>query len=64
MGTVAVGMSMSLDGFVTGPHDSRKNPLGEGGEILHDWIGPKATAADRVVGAGSGVTHLRYTVKK
>jgi dihydrofolate reductase len=49
MGTVAVGMSMSLDGFVTGPHDSRKNPLGEGGEILHDWIGPKATAADQAV---------------
>jgi dihydrofolate reductase len=42
-------MSMSLDGFVTGPHDSRKNPLGEGGEVLHHWLGPKATAADQAV---------------
>jgi dihydrofolate reductase len=42
-------MSMSLDGFVTGPHDSRKNPLGEGGEVLHHWLGPTATAADHAV---------------
>lgn len=49
MGTVAVGMSMSLDGFVTGPHDSRKNPLGEDGEVLHEWLGAKATAADQAV---------------
>jgi len=49
MGKVASAMSMSLDGFVTGPHDSRKNPLGEGGLVLHDWLGPTATAADRAV---------------
>ncbi|MEV6412652.1 dihydrofolate reductase family protein [Kribbella sp. NPDC051718] len=49
MGTVAVGMSMSLDGFVTGPHDSRKYPLGEGGEVLHEWLWSKATAADQAV---------------
>lgn len=49
MGTVASAMSMSLDGFVTGPNDSREYPLGEGGEILHDWLGPAATAADREV---------------
>jgi hypothetical protein len=36
MGNVASSMSMSLDGFVTGPHDSRERPLGEGGEVLHD----------------------------
>lgn len=49
MGNVASAMSMSLDGFVTGPNDSRKNPLGEGGEVLHDWLGATATAADRAV---------------
>lgn len=49
MGTVASAMSMSLDGFVTGPHDSRQSPLGEGGEVLHDWLGPTATDADRAV---------------
>ncbi|MFC6160798.1 dihydrofolate reductase family protein [Kribbella jiaozuonensis] len=49
MGNVASAMSMSLDGFVTGPNVGRKYPLGEGGEILHDWLGPTATSADRAV---------------
>ncbi|MGW6278514.1 dihydrofolate reductase family protein [Kribbella sp. NPDC055071] len=49
MGTVAVGMSMSLDGFVTGPHVSRKDPLGEGGDVLHDWLWKTSTAADQAV---------------
>ena len=31
-------MSMSLDGFVTGPGDSRENPFGKGAESLHDWF--------------------------
>jgi dihydrofolate reductase len=31
-------ISMSLDGFVAGPNQSEKNPLGEGGERLHDWV--------------------------
>jgi hypothetical protein len=25
------------DGFVAGPNQSDENPLGEGGERLHDW---------------------------
>jgi dihydrofolate reductase len=28
---------MSLDGFVAGPNQSEENPLGEGGEQLHEW---------------------------
>jgi dihydrofolate reductase len=31
-------ISISLDGFVAGPNQSRENPLGEGGEGLHDWV--------------------------
>jgi dihydrofolate reductase len=31
-------ISISLDGFVAGPNQSRENPLGEGGEALHDWV--------------------------
>ncbi len=38
MGKVLLDMSMSLDGFVTGPNDGIERPLGTGGERLHDWI--------------------------
>src|SRR4051794_16201495 len=37
MGKVKVGISMSLDGFVAGPNASLDEPLGEGGEQLHEW---------------------------
>lgn len=33
-------MSMSLDGFITGPDDNADQGLGEDGEVLHDWLGP------------------------
>jgi dihydrofolate reductase len=29
---------MTLDGHVAGPNQSIENPLGEGGEHLHDWL--------------------------
>src|SRR3954451_24365917 len=35
-------ISTSLDGFVAGPNQSEENPLGEGGERLHDWVVPLA----------------------
>lgn len=38
MSKVSVDMSISLDGFVAGPNTSAENPLGEGGERLHDWL--------------------------
>ena len=31
-------ISMSLDGFVAGPNQSLDNPLGVGGEELHQWV--------------------------
>jgi dihydrofolate reductase len=31
-------ISVSLDGFVAGPNPTLEEPLGEGGERLHDWI--------------------------
>ena len=42
-------MSISLDGFVAGPEQSRDNPLGKRGRELHGWhIGdPRATEADK-----------------
>lgn len=34
-------MSMSLDGFITGPNGGPDNGLGDGGQRLHDWILPE-----------------------
>jgi len=31
-------ISVSLDGYVAGPNPSEEQPLGEGGEQLHDWV--------------------------
>jgi dihydrofolate reductase len=31
-------ISVSLDGFVAGPNQSKEHPLGEGGEQLHEWV--------------------------
>jgi dihydrofolate reductase len=35
--------SISLDGYGAGPHQSIDNPLGIGGEELHEWILPTRT---------------------
>lgn len=37
MGKVFTQLTMSLDGFVTGPNDSPELPLGEGGAKLFEW---------------------------
>lgn len=49
MTRVICDMSMSLDGYVTGPNDSRENPFGDGAETLHDWIFDAATDEDRAL---------------
>jgi dihydrofolate reductase len=42
MGKLKFEISMSLDGYVAGPNQSLDDPLGEGGEELHEWIFPLA----------------------
>ena len=37
MGKVVAEISTSLDGYVAGPNPTLENPLGEGGEQLHEW---------------------------
>ena len=37
MSKVRAHISTSLDGYVAGPNQSMEEPLGEGGERLHDW---------------------------
>jgi dihydrofolate reductase len=38
VGKVVAELSVSLDGFVAGPNPTLEEPLGEGGELLHEWI--------------------------
>jgi dihydrofolate reductase len=38
MSKVRAHISVSADGSVAGPNQSLENPLGEGGESLHDWV--------------------------
>lgn len=37
MNTLTCHISVSLDGFVAGANQSAKDPLGQGGERLHEW---------------------------
>jgi dihydrofolate reductase len=34
---VKLEISVSLDGFVAGPNPTLEQPLGEGGDLLHEW---------------------------
>ena len=58
MAKVTAGITISLDGYITGPNDGPGNGLGDGGEPLHYWVfgGPwrydqeptgEATGADK-----------------
>lgn len=49
MPKVTSDISMSLDGFITGPNVSAGNGLGDGGERLHDWMFDGKTDADAEV---------------
>lgn len=46
---VIFDISTSLDGYVTGPNDSRENPFGDGAGMLHDWMFDAATDEDRAI---------------
>jgi dihydrofolate reductase len=47
MSKLRLNISMSLDGFVAGPNQSLEEPLGIGGERLHDWAFPLAAWRSR-----------------
>ena len=72
MSKVVLYMSMSLDGFITGPDDRMDHGLGVNGERLHDWLhaggvdpashrpvdGPSAAIFDELM-ATVQVVHVR-----
>lgn len=38
MSIVRCQIAISLDGFIAGPNQSLKDPIGEGGMRLHEWM--------------------------
>lgn len=38
MAQLILDISMSLDGFIAGPDPTLEEPLGKGGEELHEWV--------------------------
>lgn len=46
MGASVLYMSMSVDGFITGPNVRPDNGLGDAGQHLHDWAFPGAEGGD------------------
>jgi dihydrofolate reductase len=73
MSRLVLYMSMSLDGFITGPDDDKTNPLGVDGQRLHDWLRdgdadpgshrpsaePSRTVFDEMLATGAVVTGKR-----
>ena len=53
MTSVVATITMSLDGYITGPNDGPERGLGEGGERLHYWVfgGPWSYESERSGGA-------------
>jgi dihydrofolate reductase len=46
MSKVVLDVSMSLDGFIAGPNVREAEPMGDGGERLHEWIFRKGPDAE------------------
>ncbi|HWM03570.1 MAG TPA: dihydrofolate reductase family protein [Actinophytocola sp.] len=73
MSKVVLYMSMSVDGFITGPDDGPGRGLGVGGERLHDWLsaggvdpgshrpggGPDAAVFDELMATGAVIAGRR-----
>lgn len=49
MTQVIAEISISLDGFVTGPNPGITNGLGDGGMPIHDWVFDEDSAVDQQV---------------
>jgi dihydrofolate reductase len=50
--------TVSFDGYGAGPNQSLENPLGVGGESLHQWMLATRTFQQRVRGAEGGVSGI------
>jgi dihydrofolate reductase len=61
-GKVVAAITVSLDGYVTGPDDRPGQGLGVGGERLHYWVmgGPWTYETDHEPGIGMGEADREY----
>ena len=55
MSATVLDMSMSLDGFVTGPNAGPDNGLGDGGHRLHEWALTNGEADHKEIERPAGV---------
>jgi dihydrofolate reductase len=53
-----LAFSVSIDGFGAGPRQSLQDPLGVGGETLHEWFLPTRTFQRMVMGREGGSTDV------
>ena len=61
MSKLRINITMSLDGYIAGPNQSMKDPLGVGGEALHDWA-IKLAAFKDVHGQTGGVVNANSAI--
>ena len=61
MSKLRFSVTMSLDGYVAGPNQSLKDPLGVGGEALHGWA-VELAAFQEVHGKKGGVVNASSTI--
>ncbi|WP_426563181.1 dihydrofolate reductase family protein [Angustibacter sp. McL0619] len=61
-GKVIAGITISVDGYITGPDDAPGRGLGAGGERLHYWVfgGPWTYEAEREFGSMDGIDKEFY----
>jgi dihydrofolate reductase len=62
MSKIVLDVSMSLDGFTTGPKVGPEAPMGVGGERLHDWMfseGPDAALRTESASVGATIIGRR-----
>jgi dihydrofolate reductase len=52
MSKVVLDVAMSLDGFTAGPDIGAANPMGKGGERLHEWMWTAGNEPDGEVDVG------------
>jgi dihydrofolate reductase len=52
------GFTLSIDGFGAGPQQSRVNPLGIGGEALHEWMISTRFFQHTLLGNDQGTTGI------